>query len=200
MSFFISLRLSLLDSLLPLNCSISSCSCFPFQVLELVRNPHMIEEVMHNEDGALEHVQPEQDPESVTDGFQKTDTKRFELSQVQVWKWCFSWTTMICSDNVKLICCLWCLFFVSDPDRSVPSGHCLICHSTANWRRWRADSTCLQSLHRSSQRTDRLAWSWSKPSEHSDCRHGNTNPSQFNHTKRWKMKSMPISRLQRIVA
>ncbi|XP_076587736.1 ubiquilin-1-like [Chaetodon auriga] len=57
------------------------------QVLELARNPDMIEEVMHNEDRALNNLQPEQEnPETVagdSDGLQRTDTKSFKLSQVQ---------------------------------------------------------------------------------------------------------------------
>lgn len=65
-------------------------SCFSFQVLELIRNPDMIEEMMHHGDRALDNLQPEQgNPETTGDsdsGFQNTDTKRLKLSQVQVWK------------------------------------------------------------------------------------------------------------------
>lgn len=50
----------------------------------------MIEEVMHNEDRALNNLQPQQEnPETITgdsDGAQKTDTKSLKSSQVQVWK------------------------------------------------------------------------------------------------------------------
>ncbi|XP_073323091.1 ubiquilin-1-like [Pagrus major] len=57
------------------------------QVMELIRNPDMIEEVMHNEDRALNNMQPEQDnPETLTadsDGVQKSETKHLKLSQVQ---------------------------------------------------------------------------------------------------------------------
>lgn len=53
----------------------------------------MIEEVVRNEDRALNNLQPEQEnPETVTgdsDGLQKTDTKSVKLSQEQVWKSCF---------------------------------------------------------------------------------------------------------------
>ncbi|KAM9360676.1 LOW QUALITY PROTEIN: ubiquilin-1-like [Symphorus nematophorus] len=55
------------------------------QVLEFIRNPDLIDEVMHNEDKALDNVQPEQEnPEIITgdsDGLQKTDTKSLKLSQ-----------------------------------------------------------------------------------------------------------------------
>ncbi|XP_041793600.1 ubiquilin-1-like [Chelmon rostratus] len=58
------------------------------QVLELARNPDMIEEVMHNEDRALNNLQPQQEnPETITgdsDGAQKTDTKSLKSSQVQI--------------------------------------------------------------------------------------------------------------------
>lgn len=60
--------------------------------MELIRNPDLIEEVMHNEDRALNNMHPETDkPETVTadsDGNQKSETKHLKLSQVQVWK-CF---------------------------------------------------------------------------------------------------------------
>lgn len=60
--------------------------------MELIRNPDLIEEVMHNEDRALNNMQAEPDkPETVTadsDGSQKPETKHLKLSQVQVWK-CF---------------------------------------------------------------------------------------------------------------
>ncbi|KAK5932430.1 hypothetical protein CgunFtcFv8_004132 [Champsocephalus gunnari] len=56
------------------------------QVLELIRNPDMIEDVMHDEDKALGNVQPKQEnPENTnrdSGGNQKTDTKR--LSQIQI--------------------------------------------------------------------------------------------------------------------
>lgn len=49
------------------------------QVLELIRNPDLIEEVMHNEDRALNNLKPEQnDPETITndsDASQKTEAK-----------------------------------------------------------------------------------------------------------------------------
>ncbi|XP_033947742.1 ubiquilin-1-like isoform X1 [Pseudochaenichthys georgianus] len=54
------------------------------RVLELIRNPDMIEDVMHDEDKALGNVQPKQEnPENTnrdSGGNQKTDTKR--LSQI----------------------------------------------------------------------------------------------------------------------
>ncbi|XP_071339242.1 ubiquilin-1-like [Trachinotus anak] len=54
------------------------------QVLELVRNPDLIEEVMRTEDRALNNLQPEQDnPETITgdsDGSQKTEPKIQEHS------------------------------------------------------------------------------------------------------------------------
>ncbi|KAE8292088.1 Ubiquilin-1 Protein linking IAP with cytoskeleton 1 [Larimichthys crocea] len=57
------------------------------QVLELIRNPDMIEEMMHHGDRALDNLQPEQgNPETTGDsdsGFQNTDTKRLKLSQTQ---------------------------------------------------------------------------------------------------------------------
>lgn len=60
--------------------------------MDLIRNPDMIEEVMHDEDRALGNTQPEQDNhETVTadpDGNQNSETKHLKLSQVQVWK-CF---------------------------------------------------------------------------------------------------------------
>ncbi|XP_010794991.1 ubiquilin-1 [Notothenia coriiceps] len=56
------------------------------QVLELIRNPDMIEDVMHDEDKALGNLQPKQEnPENTnrdSGGNQKTDTKR--LSQIQI--------------------------------------------------------------------------------------------------------------------
>ncbi|KAJ4942028.1 hypothetical protein JOQ06_011898, partial [Pogonophryne albipinna] len=56
------------------------------QVLELIRNPDMIQDVMHDEDKALGHLQPKQEnPENTnrdSGGNQKTDTKR--LSQIQI--------------------------------------------------------------------------------------------------------------------
>ncbi|XP_070761235.1 ubiquilin-1-like [Enoplosus armatus] len=58
------------------------------QVLELIRNPDMIEEVMNNEDRALDNVQPDQDnPDTITGdsgGLQKTDTKSLKSSQIQI--------------------------------------------------------------------------------------------------------------------
>lgn len=70
-------------------CLVSPCSCFPFQVVELIRNPDMLEKEIHNEGRALDNLQPEQDnPETVTvdsDGLQTTETKRLKSSQVQVW-------------------------------------------------------------------------------------------------------------------
>ncbi|XP_068994548.1 ubiquilin-1-like isoform X2 [Embiotoca jacksoni] len=57
------------------------------QVLELIRNPDMIEEVMQNEDTALDHLQPEQDNAetciSCSDGLQKTEAKLQEQSLKQ---------------------------------------------------------------------------------------------------------------------
>ncbi|KAG8011959.1 Ubiquilin-1, partial [Nibea albiflora] len=58
------------------------------QVLELIRNPDMIEDVLHHGDRALDNLQSEQgNPETITgdsdSGFQKTDTKRLKLSQTQ---------------------------------------------------------------------------------------------------------------------
>ncbi|TKS78596.1 Ubiquilin-1 Protein linking IAP with cytoskeleton 1 [Collichthys lucidus] len=58
------------------------------QVLELIRNPDMIEEVMHHGDRALDNLQPQQgNPETITGDsdsvFQNTDTKRLKLSQTQ---------------------------------------------------------------------------------------------------------------------
>lgn len=57
--------------------------------MELIRNPDMLEKEIHNEGGALDNLQPEQDnPETVTvdsDGLQTTETKRLKSSQVQVW-------------------------------------------------------------------------------------------------------------------
>ncbi|XP_068559601.1 ubiquilin-1-like [Cebidichthys violaceus] len=56
------------------------------QVLDLVRNPCMIEDVMHSEDRALDNLQPEQEnPETITggsDGLQKSAAKRLKLSQM----------------------------------------------------------------------------------------------------------------------
>ncbi|XP_031712607.1 ubiquilin-1 isoform X2 [Anarrhichthys ocellatus] len=58
------------------------------EVLELVRNPCMIEDVMHSEDRALNNLQPEQEnPETITgdcDGLQKTAAKRLKSSQIQM--------------------------------------------------------------------------------------------------------------------
>ncbi|XP_042344610.1 ubiquilin-1-like [Plectropomus leopardus] len=58
------------------------------QVLELVRNPDLIEEVMNNEDRALGNLQPEQaDPRSISNdpgGFEKTDTESLNLSQIHM--------------------------------------------------------------------------------------------------------------------
>nr|XP_046243565.1 ubiquilin-1-like [Scatophagus argus] len=58
------------------------------QVLELLRNPDMIEEVMYDEDKALKNSQQEQgSPETITvdtDGPQKTETKGLKLSQTEV--------------------------------------------------------------------------------------------------------------------
>lgn len=67
-----------------------SCSCFHFQVLELVRNPDMIEEVLQNEDGAIDALKPKQEkPQRITGdfgGLQTTEAKIQEhglkLSQV----------------------------------------------------------------------------------------------------------------------
>ncbi|XP_036954879.1 ubiquilin-1-like isoform X2 [Acanthopagrus latus] len=58
------------------------------QVMDLIRNPDMIEEVMHDEDRALGNTQPEQDNhETVTadpDGNQNSETKHLKLSQTGV--------------------------------------------------------------------------------------------------------------------
>ncbi|XP_075955314.1 ubiquilin-1-like isoform X1 [Anarhichas minor] len=58
------------------------------EVLELVRNPCMIEDVMHSEDRALNNLQPEQEnPETITGdcaGLQKTAAKRLKSSQIQM--------------------------------------------------------------------------------------------------------------------
>nr|XP_020458078.1 ubiquilin-1 [Monopterus albus]XP_020458079.1 ubiquilin-1 [Monopterus albus] len=62
------------------------------QVLELVKNPDMIEEVIKNEDRALDNLQPEQsNSEAITkdsDGLQKTDPKihgrSLKLSQIHI--------------------------------------------------------------------------------------------------------------------
>lgn len=58
------------------------------QVLELARDPDMIEKVMRNKDRVFGNLPPEQDsPETITgdcDGLQKTDTKSLKLSQIQI--------------------------------------------------------------------------------------------------------------------
>ncbi|KAM6943713.1 ubiquilin-1-like [Lycodopsis pacificus] len=58
------------------------------QVLELVRNPCMIEDVMHSEDRALDNLQPEQEnPETIAgdcDGLQKNAAKSLKSSQIQM--------------------------------------------------------------------------------------------------------------------
>ncbi|KAK9522845.1 hypothetical protein VZT92_019286 [Zoarces viviparus] len=58
------------------------------EVLELVRNPCMIEDVMHSEDRALDNLQPEQEnPETIAgdcDGLQKSAAKRLKSSQIQM--------------------------------------------------------------------------------------------------------------------
>ncbi|KAK5871098.1 hypothetical protein PBY51_003998 [Eleginops maclovinus] len=58
------------------------------QVLELIRNPDMIEDVMLDEDKALGNLQPKQEnPENINSdsgGLQKTDTKCLKLSQIEI--------------------------------------------------------------------------------------------------------------------
>ena len=74
--------------------SISSCSSFHVQVLELVRNPEKIEDVMCNEESAILELKPERDnPEPIngdSHGLQKTEAEKQEhglnLSQVELLK------------------------------------------------------------------------------------------------------------------
>ncbi|XP_059194103.1 ubiquilin-1-like [Centropristis striata] len=58
------------------------------QVIELIRNPDMIEEIMHDEDRALNNLQPEQEnPETSTGGsdvFQDKETQSLKLPQIQI--------------------------------------------------------------------------------------------------------------------
>lgn len=59
------------------------CTYLSFQLLELIKNPDMIEEMMNNEDKALENLQSEQEnPEVITDN---SDPEA--KLQVWLWKW-----------------------------------------------------------------------------------------------------------------
>lgn len=77
---------------------LSSRSCSHFQVLELIRNPDLIEEVMYNEDRALGNSEPEQNVHETTtndsDAPQQTEAKvqehNHKLSQVQLCSRCFT--------------------------------------------------------------------------------------------------------------